>query len=239
MKAILAAALRNDRTISVLTIIVACALGAITVAAVITLPTGRGLGYLLIGAGAGLAVTALTLVTLARSDDEFAPTATPEAWTGPLQVASPAEKNLTTDLRQRRMLLRPRGLSETKAAKLAGKVTRRTLIGRAWQARAAQPVPPAQPPAPAGDAATTGWARLGEWGKTRPQSPRKAAKGGRHAAPRGHVPASRLLHGEPEPETTVPGQLPEGGQGDGEPGPLFPDWPTGAFAAVMEAGETA
>jgi hypothetical protein len=45
----------------------------------------------------------------------------------PLLTANAEEKTLVTDLRQRRMLLRPRGISERKAAVLAAKVTRRTM----------------------------------------------------------------------------------------------------------------
>lgn len=53
-----------------------------------------------------------------------------EAHMKPLRQPGVAEKNLETDLRQRRMLLRPRGLTEARAAQLNRQALRRTLRDR-------------------------------------------------------------------------------------------------------------
>jgi len=71
----------------------------------------------------GCAVVAL-LIDYRRDPIGLDPEKAAEAHMEPLRRAGPSEKTLVTDLRQRRMLLRPHGLSEVAAERLAAALAR-------------------------------------------------------------------------------------------------------------------
>lgn len=113
----------------------------------------------IIACAATLAVlaTGLAVVWITNRDrDDGLPfgTRSAKAHLRSLQQATPAETTLDTDLRQRRMLLRPHGLTEAGAARLAGAyraaVARRRLLRTPPRHHASTPglVTPA-PPRPA------------------------------------------------------------------------------------------
>jgi hypothetical protein len=89
----------------------------------------------IIGGGVVAVAVALAIVALLidRRRDPIglhAGTDNPDTHMEPMRRPGLAEKTLTTDLRQRRMLLRPHGLSEASAAWLAAKVARRATSAR-------------------------------------------------------------------------------------------------------------
>jgi hypothetical protein len=202
-------------------------------------------------------VLAVAITAMAHDSREWG-TPDPDAWTRPLHKPTAAEQTLTTDLRQRRMLLRPRGISERHARALAAKVARRTrrLRGLAHMARGtrpavAEPAPQTAPAQPLRAAGTGGWGRmatrlnaaLDALGHPH-RAPLDAPKRGRHSAA-GMVPQTVTIpvleDGYPGSEEfvhedvtdTLPAQMP---QAQDDPGPLFSDdtgW--GEFLALGRA----
>lgn len=78
---------------------------------------------------AGVILLAVVALLIDRHRDPLGldrGTVNPETHMEPLRRPGPAEKTLVTDLRQRRMLLRPHGLTEAGAAKLAAALARST-----------------------------------------------------------------------------------------------------------------